>query len=317
VNWGTSTLLSLKTESATNLRYRDDFEIMTSNVYYGAPGGLSLVPGTYHVFGNNGTTAYQGSVANGNTSLNGDLQANPRISATTLYTDLTTGSDHLPVVADYIITVLDTAPTASFNATPTNGTTPLSVTFTDTSTGNVTNWFWNFGDGSTTNLTTNSVLHIYTNAGVFGVTEIVTGSGGASTNTQPNLITILTPFQAWQLQYFGCTNCPQAQTNADSDSTGQNNFFKYVAGLNPTNPAAIFAFQVVPVTNQPTWKNISFSPVVAGRTYTPQFSTDLGSGVWQRLTTLVPPVTNGTQVTFTDTNAVMLQEYYRVNISLP
>ena len=59
IDWTTNSLLNLKSESATSLHYRDDFQIMTTNVYYGAPGGLAYVPGTYHVFGNNGTTAYE------------------------------------------------------------------------------------------------------------------------------------------------------------------------------------------------------------------------------------------------------------------
>ena len=43
------------------------------------------------------------------------------------------------------------------------------------------------------------------------MTETVTGPGGTNTSTQTSLITVLTPFQAWQMQYFGCTTCPQAQ----------------------------------------------------------------------------------------------------------
>ena len=57
INRGTSTtatnILAMESDPATDLRYRDDLEVMTTNVYYGAAGGLRFVPGTYHVFGNN------------------------------------------------------------------------------------------------------------------------------------------------------------------------------------------------------------------------------------------------------------------------
>jgi hypothetical protein len=108
INWGTYTtatnILALESESATDLRYRDDLEVMTTNVYYGTPSGLDYVPGTYHVFGNNGTTPYYGSVNSGsNAALNNHLAPGSTISAAQLYLDLTDASDHLPVVADYAI----------------------------------------------------------------------------------------------------------------------------------------------------------------------------------------------------------------------
>jgi endonuclease/exonuclease/phosphatase family metal-dependent hydrolase len=110
INWGTFTsntnILATETESAIDLRYRDDLLIMTSNIYYGSPGGLKYVAGTCHTFGNNGTTAYYGSVnSSSNTSLNNNLAPGCSISAPQLYVDLTDASDHLPVVADYTIPV--------------------------------------------------------------------------------------------------------------------------------------------------------------------------------------------------------------------
>ena len=105
IDWGVDSLPFLKTESATSLLYRDDLQLMTSDVFYGVPGGLALVPGTYHAFGNNGTTAYGDSVNSGSNTALTNLMAGAPIPASTLYQDLTTASDHLPVVADYTISL--------------------------------------------------------------------------------------------------------------------------------------------------------------------------------------------------------------------
>lgn len=85
-------------------------------------------------------------------------------------------------------------PTAIFTGSPTNGMGPLAVTFTDTSTGNISNRFWDFGDGGTTNITTNVVIHTYTSGtnvvATYDVTLVASGVGGAGTNTKPNYITV-------------------------------------------------------------------------------------------------------------------------------
>jgi PKD repeat protein len=326
IDWEDTTtnksILVMLTEEDTELRYRDDLQICTSNILYDVAGGLCLVTNTYHAFGNNGSLAYGSSVDNAtNTALN-DLAPGSLISASQLLLDLTGASDHLPVVADYTIPV--PPPTATFtygittNTNNTEGVTPFTTSFTSVvASGIVTNWLWNFGDGATSNTyTTTNVTHTYTNAGVYSVTQTVTGPGGTNVYTITNLYTVVTPYQAWQLQYFGCTNCPQAQPTADADGTGQDNAFKFVAGLNPTNAASVFVFSAAS-SNQPGTQSLIFSPAVSGRVYTPQYSTNLVSGTWQNLTTTSGPVTNGSQVTITDTNATQAAEFYRINISDP
>lgn len=311
LNWSQNSMLNVKTEDDTYLEYRDDLQVPTTNVYNNAAGGLGLVVSTYHAFANNGTTAYEQSVADGtDTALNSDLAAGSPIGATQLYNDLTGAADHLPVVADYTIPVVQ--PQAAFTVNTTNGVMPLTVTFTDATTnGIVTNWLWNFGDGATSNTyTTTNVTHAYTNAGTYTVQDTVTGPGGMNTATSNNLIIVETPFEAWQLQYFGCTNCPQAQPTADADGTGQDNEFKYIAGLNPTNPASVFTFNISGVSN------LVFNPAVAGRTYTALYSANL-NGPWNPLTTALAPVTNGAQVTVTDTNTTLPQKYYLIEITGP
>ena len=122
----------------------------------------------------------------------------------------------------------------------------------------------------------------------------------------------------WQVQYFGLNNAKAAPTT-DADGTGQNNLFKYVAGLDPTNPASVFVLKIASVPGQPNQKNLLFNPVAGGRTYTPQFRTDMVNGTWATLTGIGGPTTNvpQAQVTVTDLSATQPQKFYRIDISLP
>jgi PKD repeat protein len=82
-------------------------------------------------------------------------------------------------------------PTAGFTGTPTNTFVAQPVVFTDASTGNITNWLWNFGDGNTvTNGSNANVTHAYAAAGTFTVSLKVTGPNGSATNTQINYIVV-------------------------------------------------------------------------------------------------------------------------------
>jgi len=82
-------------------------------------------------------------------------------------------------------------PTANFSANPVRGRAPLTVRFTDTSAGEITNRFWSFGDGNSTNTTTTSLSHTYGIVGTYTVSLVVDGFGGVTTNTQANYISAL------------------------------------------------------------------------------------------------------------------------------
>ncbi len=84
-------------------------------------------------------------------------------------------------------------PVASFSADPTSGSYPLTVTFSDTSTGTVTNRTWDFGDGTTTNTAASSVEHIYSSIGSYTVEMIADGPAGSDTNTVVDLISVEEP----------------------------------------------------------------------------------------------------------------------------
>lgn len=74
--------------------------------------------------------------------------------------------------------VLDTTLTADFTATPREGTIPLTVTFSDATTGGTpTYWRWNFGDGTIVENESNP-SHIYTKPGIYNVSLYVRDSYG-------------------------------------------------------------------------------------------------------------------------------------------
>ena len=79
-------------------------------------------------------------------------------------------------------------PIASFTALPTLGCQPLMVNFADQSTGLITSWQWDFGDGGQ-DFVPNPV-YVYNQPGTYTVTLTVTGPGGMDTMTGPNLITV-------------------------------------------------------------------------------------------------------------------------------
>jgi PKD repeat protein len=83
------------------------------------------------------------------------------------------------------------APVAGFSGSPTTGSAPLPVVFSDASTGTITNWLWTFGDGhSVTNSTAANVTNTYATTGNYTVSLTVSGPGGPNTSTVANYIVV-------------------------------------------------------------------------------------------------------------------------------
>jgi PKD repeat protein len=78
--------------------------------------------------------------------------------------------------------------TAAFSAIPTSGSVPLSVNFTDNSTGSPASWKWIFGDGNTSN--EKNPVHIYNKTGQYAVSLTVNNLGSSSTETRFRYITV-------------------------------------------------------------------------------------------------------------------------------
>ncbi len=81
------------------------------------------------------------------------------------------------------------APIAAFTANPITGTVPLTVQFTNQSTGTINSYLWNFGDGTTA--TDANPTHTFSSVGTFYVILTVTGPGGSAITTRP--VTVQNP----------------------------------------------------------------------------------------------------------------------------
>ena len=78
-----------------------------------------------------------------------------------------------------------TAPVAAFASDVVSGTAPLTVNFTDQSSGSITSWSWVFGDGGSAS--SSSASHTFTTAGVYSVSLTVSGPGGQDSVTKTAL----------------------------------------------------------------------------------------------------------------------------------
>ncbi len=82
-------------------------------------------------------------------------------------------------------------PVPQFTAAPRTGSTPLSVSFTNQTTGDVTTFRWDFGDGQASG--EENPLHVYTSAGSYTVALTASGPAGSATERKTAYIVVQTP----------------------------------------------------------------------------------------------------------------------------
>ncbi|MGO9527723.1 MAG: TIM-barrel domain-containing protein [Verrucomicrobiia bacterium] len=115
----------------------------------------------------------------------------------------------------------------------------------------------------------------------------------------------------WRALYFGgsgTTTTRQSCASCDADGTGQDNLTKFVAGLNPINPASALAIP----SAQPSGYGLALDfTSELGNTYFVESTTNLVGGVWTILTNNIPGT--GGIMTFLDANwDTVPQKFYRI-----
>jgi Tol biopolymer transport system component len=89
----------------------------------------------------------------------------------------------------------------------------------------------------------------------------------------------------WMMHYFGHPTgvaSDLSRARDDADGTGMSNLQKYLAGLDPTNPASVLSLQIQ--AQIPSPNNVTLSwPAVPGKNYQVQFKDDLNATVWSEI----------------------------------
>lgn len=188
-------------------------------------------------------------------------------------TNPVTGTGAAPIAADFVADVR-------------TGQAPLVVSFTDLSTGPITNRYWSFGDGDTTNTMGLAVAHNYINSGNYTVQLIAQGTSGADTNTRPAFIVVQgDQSTGYDLYIQQITNSVQRGYLDDPDGDGYCNLLEYVTGGDPAQSDALAAIGVTKTNGTLSlrfWRNTN--SVDATLLIEGSFST-VNDAFWQSLAT--------------------------------
>ena len=180
-------------------------------------------------------------------------------------------------------------PMAWFEATPLQGTVPLTVTFTDMSRGDITFWHWDFGNGITSTLA--NPTHTYTMTGTFTVT--LTVSNDYASDTYTNFVTVDVPPTIHTLPFLDDLSQPQQNwqafnswletSQAHSASTAWQGLF---------GPSALILKDQLDLTTalSPT---LFFWQQFTAITGTAQVAITIDEGMtWHPVLTITAPITN-------------------------
>lgn len=133
---------------------------------------------------------------------------------------------------------------AEFTSNVTSGCSPLTVNFTNQSTGNYTSLLWTFGNGNTADIQTPSIL--YVNPGTYTVTLIASNSSTKDTIVKTNYITVYSnPIALFSATpQMGCKPLSVSFTDGSTQGSGAINQWSWVFGDGTTsniqNPTHIY-----------------------------------------------------------------------------
>jgi PKD repeat protein len=116
-------------------------------------------------------------------------------------------------------------PEANFTGSPLFGCYPLTVEFSDLSSGDVTSWSWTFGDGETSN--EQNPQHTYTSPGIYDVTLQTTGPVGTDSRFRSAYATVEAPAIANFTSTVSTGQAPWAVTFIDMSTNASGRIWDF------------------------------------------------------------------------------------------
>jgi PKD repeat protein len=155
-------------------------------------------------------------------------------------------------------------PIADFVGNPTSGVAPLTVDFTDLSTGDPTSWSWDFGDGVGGSALQNP-SYIYNNPGTYTVELTATNTYGSDTEIKTNYITVIDPSATVHVEAMTVTRTGNKQKQGVADVTIYDN------GGSPVSGAVVYGYFNAPNTDTKsgTTGGGGVATILSDRTKTP------------------------------------------------
>ncbi|NOT29954.1 MAG: PKD domain-containing protein, partial [Planctomycetes bacterium] len=142
-----------------------------------------------------------------------------------------------------LIHVADPTPVAAFSAPLTSGIAPLAVQFTDVSLGLVTNWAWDFGDG--TSAFESDPEHVYLVPGTYSVSLVASGPAGTDEELRIDLVVVAEPPPTAGFGVATSTGFAPLNVQFTDESFGLITARSWTFGdgavSNETNPAHVYA----------------------------------------------------------------------------
>jgi PKD repeat protein len=146
---------------------------------------------------------------------------------------------------------VQTVPVADFSGSPTSGYAPLTVDFTDLSTGSPDTWSWDFGDGVGTSAAQNP-SYTYDNAGTYTVTLTASNACGSDGETKTGYIMVDdTPEMYMHVSAISVTRTGNNQKRGVAEVTVVDQYDVAVGG------AVVYGYFNAPNTNTKTGTTLS------------------------------------------------------------